>query len=265
MRGEPKLRLWAAQGCGLRALSLAREFSFAFAGEGSLEEVAEAQVLWYDGDGLSLRQVGSRLGPVRCDFVAGSARHRRLYGGGTSQALAKAVGIKGAVRPKVADLTAGLGKDAFVLAGLGCSLILVERQPLVAALLKDGLERARLEGASDTELATAIARMTLVHGDALDWLQSLPPDQYPDVIYLDPMFPERRKSAQVNKDMQVLQLLLSKDRDTEGLLALALARARFRVVVKRPRTAPWLEDQKPGISLEGKSVRYDIYPLKKMT
>ena len=42
------------------------------------------------------------------------------------------------------DATAGLGRDAFVLASLGCQVTLIERVPAVAALLENGIERALL-------------------------------------------------------------------------------------------------------------------------
>ena len=94
--------------------------------------------------GLQLVDLGPQApGPVRVDFVEGAAAHRRLYGGGSGQMIAKAVGVQSGVRPVVLDATAGLGRDAFVLATLGCEMTLIERQPLIAALLEDGLARAR--------------------------------------------------------------------------------------------------------------------------
>jgi 16S rRNA (guanine1516-N2)-methyltransferase len=95
--------------------------------------------------GLQLQQLGPDApGPVRVDFVEGGAAHRRLYGGGSGQMIAKAVGIAQGVRPRVLDATAGLGKDAFVLASLGCEMSLIERQPLIGALLEDGWRAARI-------------------------------------------------------------------------------------------------------------------------
>ncbi|MCT1282181.1 class I SAM-dependent methyltransferase, partial [Pseudomonas aeruginosa] len=84
----------------------------------------------------------------------------------------------------------------------------------------------------------------------------------PQVIYLDPMFPHRDKSALVKKEMRLFRPLVGDDLDAPALLQAALALASHRVVVKRPRKAPIIEGPKPGYSLEGKSSRYDIYPKK---
>ena len=211
--------------------------------------------------GLQLVELGPQApGPVRVDFVEGAVAHRRQFGGGAGQMIAKAVGIAQGVRPRVLDATAGLGRDAFVLASLGCRVDLIERQPLIGALLEDGLRRA----ASDAEVASIVARMGLLQGNAIelmgDWL-----DEAPQVIYLDPMFPHRDKSALVKKEMRLFRPFVGDDLDAPALLAAALELASHRVVVKRPRKAPVIEGAKPGYALEGKSSRYDIYPLKKLT
>ncbi|KJS08088.1 MAG: hypothetical protein VR73_07070 [Gammaproteobacteria bacterium BRH_c0] len=260
------LNLLCAADFSIPAKALADRYGFVFGGErDNLLQEVDPLVLWLDESGLSVRQTGPKaMGPVQVDFATGSARHRRLYGGGKSQSIAKAVGLKDKIRPVVADLTAGLGGDAFALASLGATLIVVERQPVVAALLEDGLARARLAAGDDPDLASIMARINLVHRDAKQWLLELGNDELPDVIYLDPMFPERRKSAQVNKSMQVFHKLVGADADADELLPLALQKARFRVVVKRPSHAPWLDNREPGYALEGKSVRFDIYPLRSM-
>ena len=101
--------------------------------------------------GLQLVELGPQApGPVRVDFVEGAVAHRRLFGGGAGQMIAKAVGVQAGVRPRVLDATAGLGRDAFVLASLGCQMTLIERQPLIAALLEDGLARAARMGVATT-------------------------------------------------------------------------------------------------------------------
>ncbi len=196
-------------------------------------------------------------GPVRVDFIEGAAAHRRLHGGGSGQMIAKAVGVQSGVRPCVLDATAGLGRDAFVLATLGCTVDLIERQPLVAALLEDGLQRA----AHDPEVGPIVARMQLHCADAIELLRSWS-GEAPQVIYLDPMFPHRDKSALVKKEMRLFRPLVGADLDAPALLEAALALASHRVVVKRPRKAPVVEGSKPSYALEGKSSRYDIYPKK---
>jgi len=211
--------------------------------------------------GLQLVELGPQApGPVRVDFVEGAVAHRRQFGGGAGQMIAKAVGIAQGIRPQVLDATAGLGRDAFVLASLGCRVDLIERQPLIGALLEDGLQRA----ASDAEVASIVARMRLLQGNAIE-LMGAWQDEAPQVIYLDPMFPHRDKSALVKKEMRLFRPFVGDDLDAPALLAAALKLASHRVVVKRPRKAPLIEGAKPGYALEGKSSRYDIYPLKKLT
>ncbi|MBK4988286.1 MULTISPECIES: class I SAM-dependent methyltransferase [unclassified Pseudomonas] len=209
-------------------------------------------------DGLQIQQLGPHApGPVRVDFVEGQAAHRRQFGGGNGQMIAKAVGIAQGIRPQVLDATAGLGKDAFVLASLGCRMTLIERQPLIAALLEDGLARAQ----RDEEVGPIVARMRLLTGNAIERMRGWEGEP-PQVIYLDPMFPHRDKSALVKKEMRVFRPLVGDDLDAPALLEAALALASHRVVVKRPRKAPIIEGPKPSHSLEGKSSRYDIYPRK---
>jgi len=210
--------------------------------------------------GLGLEPVDGRSGAVRVDFAAGKARHRRVFGGGKGQQVAKAVGVQGGVRPSILDLTAGLGGDAFVLASLGCCVSMVERQSVVRALLADGLARGEL----DIDVGDIVAGMSLKKGDALSVMsawEGVPPQ----VIYLDPMFPHSGKSAQVKKEMALFRQLVGSDEDADALLAPALALASHRVVVKRPRIAPDLAQHKPMYRLEGKSNRFDIYVNKSFT
>lgn len=224
-----------------------------------LDEGGEAEFALQLGDeGLQLVDLGPGApGPVRVDFVEGAAAHRRQFGGGSGQMIAKAVGVQPGVRPRLLDATAGLGRDAFVLASLGCEVALIERQPLVAALLEDGLERA----ARDPEVAPIVAQMRLLTGNAVE-LMGAWQNEPPQVIYLDPMFPHRDKSALVKKEMRLFRPLVGDDLDAPALLEAALALASHRVVVKRPRKAPCIDGPKPSYQLEGKSSRYDIYPKK---
>jgi 16S rRNA (guanine1516-N2)-methyltransferase len=173
--------------------------------------------------------------------------------------IAKAVGVQQGVRPVVLDATAGLGRDAFVLAELGCPVMLIERQPLIAALLEDGMQRALV----DAEVGPIMARMHLIHGNAIDLMRTWA-EEPPQVIYLDPMFPHRDKSALVKKEMRLFRPLAGDDDDAPALLESALALASHRVVVKRPRKAPAIAGEKPGYVLEGNSSRFDIYPKKSL-
>lgn len=201
---------------------------------------------------------------LHVDFIAGAVAHRRKYGGGKGQMIAKAVGIKPGIYPSVVDLTAGLGKDAFVLATLGCSVTLVERNATVFSALQKGMEEAQFYAQQEDPVLTEIlARMQLIHQDAFDYLKSQSPISQ-QVIYLDPMFPERKKSAAVKKDMILLQQLVGDDLDSNKLLLCSLEAGVRRVVVKRPRIAPWLAEQKPSLVFEGNSSRFDVYPLHKL-
>lgn len=199
-------------------------------------------------------------GPVRVDFVEGALAHRRQQGGGSGQMIAKAVGIQAGVRPLIYDATAGLGRDSFVFASLGCPVWMSERQPLIAALLADGLSRA----AADPEVGPIVERMHLLTGNAIEQMPAWSAP-IPQVIYLDPMFPHRDKSALVKKEMRVFRPLVGDDNDADALLAAALDLATHRVVVKRPRKAPTLGGSKPSYALEGKSSRFDIYAKKTLT
>lgn len=212
--------------------------------------------------GLRLQPCGKKApGPTFADFVSGAVAHRRQFGGGKGQMIAKAVGIKSGITPRVLDATAGLGKDAFVLASLGCDVTLLERSPIVHALLADGLVRAD----ESEEVAEIIQRMHLHHANSIEWMQTQAGQgaSY-QVVYLDPMFPHSDKSALVKKEMRAFRPVVGDDLDADQLLDAALALAENRVVVKRPRKAPFLAERKPSLQFEGKSSRYDIYPLKKL-
>ena len=210
---------------------------------------------------LELRQLDEpKVGAILVDFTSDALTFRRLHGGGKKEAIAKAIGLKGKNSLHVLDATAGLGRDAFVLASLGCVVDMIERSPVVAALLQDGLDRA----SSDEELGAWVPnQMRLFHGVALNllhsWQDTNPPAARPDVVYLDPMFPHRKKNAAVKKEMRLFQQLLGPDEDADLLLAPALALAKSRVVVKRPSGAPCLASKKPQIEMIGKANRFDVY------
>ena len=208
---------------------------------------------------LELRELGPNApGPVYADFAAGAVAHRRRFGGGRNQPLARAVGLKGGVAPTVVDATAGLGRDAFVLAGLGCAVRLVERSPIIAALVRDGLRRA----ARDPDIGPLVMeRLSLIVADGRNYLQGLAPTQRPDVVYLDPIYPHRRKAALVGKEMRLLRQLVGDDDDASELLAIALTCARRRVIIKRPRRAPVLAGPPPGFEIVAPNTRFDVYPV----
>lgn len=205
--------------------------------------------------GIQLQsQLEKNVGALKVDFIEGAAAHRRKFGGGKGQMIAKAIGIQAGIIPTVLDATAGLGRDAFVLATLGCQVTMIERQPIIALLLEDGMSRAMC----DDETRCIMQRMQLVKGSAID-LMAHWGAECPQVIYLDPMFPHRDKSALVKKEMRLFRPLVGDDSDAPILLEKAFQLASHRVVVKRPRKAPTIEGMMPSYSVEGKSSRYDIY------
>lgn len=211
--------------------------------------------LHYDDKGLSLYKTDEpKLGAINVDFVTGAVAHRRKFGGGKGQSIAKAVGLNKGATPVVLDATAGLGRDGFVLASLGCKVILHERHPVVAALLYDGLQRAY----NDSEIGPWMQQnMSLIFGSSHTLLAQC--NSMPDVVYLDPMFPHREKSALVKKEMRVFQELVGGDTDADDLLEFAYPLASKRVVVKRPDYAPFLNDKTPSMQIKTKKNRFDVY------
>lgn len=192
--------------------------------------------------------------PVVIDFVSGKTAYRRKYGHAGGEAISKAVGIKKGHRPNIVDATAGWGRDAFVLATMGCRVHMLERSEVIAKLLEDGLRRAE----QDEKIGTLIKNnLSLTCGDSQKELLHTPFE--PEVIYLDPIFPHKEKSALVKKEMRILQDVVGQDEDADALLNLALTVATNRVVVKRPAYADFLAEIKPQTSIKSKKHRFDIY------
>lgn len=204
---------------------------------------------------LELRKLDEpKLGAVYVDFVHGVMAHRRKFGGGRGEAIAKAIGIKKDYLPTVIDATAGLGRDAFVLASLGCKVRLVERHPVVRLLLQDGLQRAYADKEIGEMMQQNMQLLTVQH------IAQLQPEiDFADAVYLDPMYPHKQKSALVKKEMRVFQHLVGADTDADNLLEPALKLAKKRVVVKRPDYADFLALHSPNFSRETKNHRFDIY------
>lgn len=189
------------------------------------------------------------------DFSAGAVGFRLRQGEGRGQALPKAVGMAKGRTPTIVDATAGMGRDAFLLASLGAQVTLIERSPPVHAALADALDRARAE---EGEVAAIAHRMTLMFGDSIALLAALSPE----VVLIDPMHPPRRKSALVKKEMRVLRDLVGPDPDSRQLLEAALAAATQRVVLKWPLRADPIEGvAKPSHQIVGKTTRYDVWMI----
>jgi len=215
-------------------------------------------ILQVTNSGLQLVDVQDKKSQIlKISFTDGKNFHRLNYGGGKNQMLAKACGLTKTL-PMILDVTAGLGADAFVLASLGCKVTMCERNKLLTVLLEDALNLAK----TNAEVAVIINKINLINIDAVDLLNNLAAflPEKPQVIYLDPMFPMRSKTALVKKNMQILHKLnLDSEQNNELLFNLALENAHNRVVVKRPKSAKTITSFKPSYSLQGKSNRFDIY------
>ena len=208
------------------------------------------EYLFADAEGVSLCRAEEK-GRVRVDFGGGAAQYRRTKGGG--ELIAKAVNHT--TKPTVWDGTGGLGRDSFVLASLGLNVHTFEQHPAVACLLADGLERALQE----PEIQDIAHRITFHYGNAVELMRELAAQSRPDIVYLDPMYPERQKSAAVKKEMAYFHSVVGAAQEEAGLLAAARAVAKKRVVVKRPRLGEFLNGEKPAYQYTGKSTRFDVY------
>jgi 16S rRNA (guanine1516-N2)-methyltransferase len=215
---------------------------------------------WHrDEQGLALRvRLDGSSHLLRAEFLRGPMGFRLRRGGGRGEAVARAIGLKKGATPSVLDATAGLGRDAFLFAWLGCEVLAIERNPQIHALLEDALERAL----ADPSVAEKIqGRLHLLRAEAIAVLEQLasgPDLARPEVVYLDPMHPERKSAGTVRKEMRMFRSLVGEDADSHRLLEAALRVARRRVVVKRPRRGEALGPA-PDHQLEGKSTRFDIY------
>ena len=205
---------------------------------------------WEPAQGLVLKS--SEVGPrsrLHIDYQHGpQARRIKAVSG---ELLTRALGCQQRLRPAIVDGTFGLGHDSTVLANVGCHVLAFESHPVVAALAADALQRSRE--------STWAERLTLVHADAQTVLSEVPAG----VIYLDPMFQEARRAAP-SIEMQFLHQLMPDAPSGDALLAAALQSKAARVVVKRSAKAPPLAGRAPASTLQGKAVRFDLYPLRKL-
>jgi len=216
--------------------------------------------LCVDRNGLSLvSPTEDKAAPTRVDFLDARLAYR-LETSRRSDGLPKAVGLdKSPDSLSVLDCTAGMGVDAYILAAMGCDVVMLEKNPLMAALLRDGLNRAT--PGRNSQLKATMQRLSFIHIDAHQYLDN--PASIPDVIYLDPMFPVRQKSARVKKDMALMQQFLEPNQDVDVLMTRALAVADRRVVLKRPgkpdRKASLPNGRKPDFQVPGKACHFQVY------
>ena len=190
---------------------------------------------------------------LKCSFIEGPILHRLKYGKGRGQNLAKAVGMKFNKNRTIIDATAGLGYDAFILASLGANVTLIERSKQIYDLLKEGISEAKLYGG---EISKIVNRMDLLFGDSKNILPSISPE----VILIDTMYKDRKKSALVKNNMRLVREIVGSDPDYIDLINVALNCASKRVVIKQPRYAEPLKDIKTcSHQILGKTIRFDVY------
>ncbi len=210
---------------------------------------------YFSVDDSGLRLIEDATGMVlRVDFTSPglSRRGQKSWKG---EALLRAVGRKPSRAPNVLDATGGIGRDGFVMAQHGCRVRLCERNPLLFALVSDGLDRA----GDNPDTADTAARITIHLCDSIDFMRNPAEKDLTEVIYLDPMYPERDKSALVKKEMQILRKICGHGSGEAELLTTALACAGSRVVVKRPKNAAPLSGPPPNTVIRGRAHRFDIY------
>jgi 16S rRNA (guanine1516-N2)-methyltransferase len=229
-----------------------------FNGDLSLAQETFSFLILISKEGTKLQKLGKpKVRPVMIDFLSQKNIFRKNQGGGKKQLIARAVGLNKKNDLKILDVNAGLGSDAFVLASLGAKVLMLERSPIISLLLEDALQRA------ENFLKTEKINLELTKQDALCYLKEKSfSAMRPDVIFLDPMYPERKKSAIGSKEMRILKEIVGEDLDAPRVLSLALNVALMRVVVKRPKLALWLGDKKPDLIFFGKSTRFDVYLVK---
>ncbi|WP_440651779.1 class I SAM-dependent methyltransferase [Cysteiniphilum sp. 19S12-1] len=209
--------------------------------------------LEYENDLLTLKHSDSAL-TLCVDFNSHDIQNR-IKPNTAKLDLIKAIEGKGKDKLSILDMTAGLGQDSFSLAARGHTIDAIEQNPYVFLLLKDGLQRAQ----NDINLSETAQRISLYFANSTHFNHAHQVDKY-DVIYLDPMFPERTKTAKVKKNMQLLHELVGIDDESNILLfEQAKALSPKKIVVKRPRLGDFIDHQKPTSQVTGKSSRFDVY------
>lgn len=222
--------------------------------EESLQERVPKQelYLYLEEDGLFLCQGALAM---RGDLTNMLPRLRQ--GALQAEALVRAVRFRnGPEKPVVLDATAGMGEDSLLLAAAGCEVWLYEKDPVIATLLQDALYRAQ----KDSLLGQIVERMHFAAEDSIAAMQEHRHEV--DVVYLDPMFPERVKSGMIKKKFQLLQQLERPCDNEQALLQAAMEADPMKIVIKRPQKGPHLAGAVPSYTIPGKSIRYDCLVLR---
>ncbi len=213
------------------------------------DSMGEALTLVFDGTGLSLVGYGMCY---QGDFAR--MLNRVTKGRLHHEMLVKIARTK-TEHPVAVDAAAGMGEDSFLLAAAGYEVYLFERDRVIAALLGDALRRAE----EDEQLRGIVGRMHLNEGDSIELMPQL--GITPEIVYLDPMFPPRKKSGLIHKKLQLIQKLEQPCADERELFAAAAAMHPKKIIIKRPLNGAPLADRKPSYTVKGKAIRYDVVVL----
>lgn len=245
MMDHPDLVIVAGEGADREsALALSRHI-----GAPLSDTMGDGLSLVIDDTGLSLVGYGMRY---QGDF---SRMLKRVEKGRLYHEMLVRIAKTKSEHPVAVDAAAGMGEDAFLLAAAGYEVYLFERDAVIAALLKDAMNRAE----NDPRLADIVGRMHLTEGDSIEFIPNL--SIQPEIVYLDPMFPPRRKSGLIHKKLQLIQKLEQPCADETELYEAAVSLRPKKIIIKRPLNGTPLADVKPGYTVKGKAIRYDVIVL----
>ncbi len=187
------------------------------------------------------------------DFTTGEVGFQVRARNAPHHPLVRAAKIGPGSGRKVVDATAGLGRDAFLIAAHGIEITAIERSPEMFRRLREALEHARAAG---PEFAAIVERITLRQGDSRELLQQLEPD----IVFIDPMHPVEGRKARSGRDITLLRDVVGSDPDSAELIQAALAASRRRVIVKWPMRAGRIAGlPPPTFEVSGRSIRYHVF------
>jgi 16S rRNA (guanine1516-N2)-methyltransferase len=202
---------------------------------------------WIDGQ-YWLHSDGPKERPIGIQIDRELKRHEEYFKRSSihNELLARAVGVKSGIRPKILDLTGGLLGDTLLFLSFGCEVVTIERHPIISFLIKSALHNAK---------HASLSRFTFLAQDASVFLAQKPPV---DVIFFDPMFEDVNVKSSPKKEMRIFRGLVGSDKDAKLVFEMARELRPRRLVVKRPRLSVTLVEN-PQIVFEGKATRYDVY------
>ena len=218
---------------------------------------AENRFVW---DGKNFYWSDLEAGHLDIDFFSKKMRYRMQHINKAQEPLLRALGWKSTESKRVLDMTAGLGRDSCLLFFAGFHVTMFERNPVLQILLQnalEGLPSADFSSTIQLEREDSITFLEKVMSEKRDVSAEASP--IADAIYMDPMYPERKKSALVKKELRIIRNLVGSDMDSEKLLLTALESKVPRVVVKRPKGATYVADLVPNHSVESPNTRFDVY------